>query len=140
MVTGWNFVTGTTATSDSIDHGTATTGTTAAATNDGTRVAGFAWANPVMPLVVLDSTGYASYSNIASAIIFTADHGIRGDEYQHRWVQLFQYVTKCGELRLEQRLDRRRSSRQLQHLYSLLSGRVPKCVSVSATDSSNNLA
>lgn len=77
LVTGWNFLTGTTATSDSIGHGTATSGTAAAATNNSTGVAGVAWANPVMPLVVVDSTGYASYSNIANAITYAADHGVR---------------------------------------------------------------
>jgi subtilisin family serine protease len=77
LVTGWNFLTGTTNTSDSIGHGTATSGTAAAATNNSTGVAGVAWANPVMPLVVVDSTGYASYSNIASAITYAADHGVR---------------------------------------------------------------
>jgi hypothetical protein len=30
-----------------------------------------------MPLVVLDATDYASYSNIASAITYAADHGVR---------------------------------------------------------------
>jgi hypothetical protein len=58
-------------------HGTATAGTIAAATNNGAGVAGVAWGNPIMPLIVVDSTGFASYSNIASAITYAADHGVR---------------------------------------------------------------
>jgi thermitase len=77
LLSGWNFITGNNSTSDTIGHGTATSGTAAAATNNSNGVAGIAWSNPVMPLVVVDSTGYASYSNIASAITYAADHGIR---------------------------------------------------------------
>jgi subtilisin family serine protease len=77
LVPGWSFVSGTSSTSDNTGHGTAVAGTMAAATNNGTGVAGVAWANPVMPLVVIDSTGSGSYSNIASAITYATDHGAR---------------------------------------------------------------
>jgi subtilisin family serine protease len=52
-------------------------GTAAALGNNALGVAGLAFQNPVMPLVVLDATDYASYSNIASAITYAADHGVR---------------------------------------------------------------
>jgi hypothetical protein len=74
---GWSFLTGTSNTADVLGHGTATAGTAGAATNNGVGVAGVGWQNPIVPLVVLDSTDYASYSNIASAITWAADHGIR---------------------------------------------------------------
>jgi thermitase len=77
LVPGWNFVTLTSTITDNIGHGTATAGTAAAATNNGVGVAGVAWANMIMPLVVVDSTGYASYSNMANAITYAADHGVR---------------------------------------------------------------
>src|SRR5260370_7230711 len=77
LVAGWSFLTGTSVTSDVLGHGTAVAGTAAAATNNGIGVAGIARLNPIMPLVVLDSTNYASYSNIASAITYAADHGAR---------------------------------------------------------------
>jgi hypothetical protein len=48
-----------------------------AASNNGIGVSSVAWLNPIMPLVVVDSTGYASYSNMASAITYAADHGAR---------------------------------------------------------------
>lgn len=35
-------------------------------------VTGLAWQNPIMPLVVLDSFNYATYSNIAQAITYAA--------------------------------------------------------------------
>jgi subtilisin family serine protease len=80
LLSGWNFLTGTSNTSDtgcSGGHGTAVSGAAAAATNNLTGVAGVGWANPIMPLVVLSSTGVAQYSNIASAITYAADHGVR---------------------------------------------------------------
>jgi hypothetical protein len=77
LVPGWNFVGGNSNTADVQGHGTATAGSAAAATNNGVGVSALGWSNTVMPLVVADSTGYASYSNIASAITYAADHGVR---------------------------------------------------------------
>ena len=77
LVPGWSFLTGTSNTADVLGHGTSVAGTVAAATNNSTGVSGIAWMNTVMPLVVLDSTNYASYSNIASAITYAADRGVR---------------------------------------------------------------
>src|SRR5262249_3355387 len=62
LVAGWNFLTGTSNTEDDLGHGTAVAGTAAAATNNLAGVAAVAWANPIMPLVVLDSANYATYS------------------------------------------------------------------------------
>ena len=77
IMAGWSFLSGNTDTHDQMGHGSAVAGTVAAATNNLTGVAGVTWANPIMPLVVVDPTGYASYSNIASAITYAADHGAR---------------------------------------------------------------
>ena len=77
IIPGWNFVTGTSNTADGLGHGTATAGTVGAATNNGNGVSGVTWGNPIMPLVVLDSADYASYSNIAGAITYAADQGVR---------------------------------------------------------------
>jgi thermitase len=77
LLSGWNFLNGTSSTTDTMGHGTAVSGTAGAATDNLTGVAGVGWANPILPLVVVDSTGYASYSNIASAINYAADHGVR---------------------------------------------------------------
>jgi thermitase len=77
LVPGWNFVNGTNNTADDNGHGTATAGSAAAATNNGVGVSALGWSNTIMPLVIADSTGYATYSNVASAITYAADHGVR---------------------------------------------------------------
>ncbi len=77
LLPGYNFLLGNTDTSDVLGHGTATAGTAAAATDNLTGIAGLAWKNPIMPLLVLSSSNYAYYSDIANAITYAADHGIR---------------------------------------------------------------
>src|SRR5215469_3587567 len=77
LVAGWNFVNNTANTADDYGHGTAVAGTAAAATNNGIGIAGVSWNAMIMPLLVLDSTGSATYSNVASAIQYAADHGVR---------------------------------------------------------------
>ena len=77
LIPGWSFLTGTADTHDVLGHGTQTAGTAAAIGNNAAGVAGVAWKNPIMPLVVLNSSDWASYSDIASAIMYAADHGVR---------------------------------------------------------------
>lgn len=77
VLPGWNFVSGNSNTSDTMGHGTTTAGVVGAMTDNNVGVAGIAWRNPIMPLVVVDSTGSASYSNIASAITYAANAGVR---------------------------------------------------------------
>jgi subtilisin family serine protease len=77
LVQGWNFVQPNEDTSDVLGHGTAVAGTVAAATNNGIGIAGVNWASRVMPLVVVDASDFAAYSDIASAIRFAADRGVR---------------------------------------------------------------
>lgn len=77
ILPGWSFLTGSANTVDTMGHGTAVAGAAAAATNNGFGVSGVAWSNPVLPLVVVDASGWASYSNMASAITYAADHGAR---------------------------------------------------------------
>ena len=77
LTAGWNFLSGTSATQDDQGHGTAVAGVIGAVTNNLAGIAGVTWNNPIMPLLVVDSTGYADYSTIASAITYAADHGAR---------------------------------------------------------------
>lgn len=77
ITAGWSFLLGNSNTSDVLGHGTAVAGSLGAATNNLIGVAGVTWRNPIMPLVVLNSNDYASYSDIASAIMYAADHGVR---------------------------------------------------------------
>lgn len=74
VVPGWNVVAGSSDTSDSTGHGTEAAGVAAAATDNGTGVAGFCWACKVMPVKVATSST-AAYSDIANGITWAADHG-----------------------------------------------------------------
>jgi len=80
LLAGWNFLTGNSNTSDTgcnTGHGTAVSGAAAAATNNLSGVAGVGWMNPIMPLVVTSSGCFAYYSDMASAINYAVDHGVR---------------------------------------------------------------
>jgi len=77
LAAGWNFLAANEDTSDVLGHGTAVAGAVAAMTDNLAGISGLAWNNRIMPLVVLNSSNYASYSNIAAAIIWAADHGAR---------------------------------------------------------------
>lgn len=77
LIPGYNFVSNNTITSDTMGHGTTTAGTLGAVGNNGNGIAGVDWQSAIMPLVVVDQTGYASYSNIASAITYAAQNGVR---------------------------------------------------------------
>jgi thermitase len=74
---GWNFLSGNSNTADIQGHGTAVTGVVGAKTNNLIGIAGLTWTNPIMPLVVVNSSNYATYADIASAITYAADHGSR---------------------------------------------------------------
>jgi subtilisin family serine protease len=77
LLPGWSFLLNSADTSDVLGHGTKTAGAAAAIANNALGIAGIAWANPILPVVVLDSSNYASYSNIAKAITYAADRGAR---------------------------------------------------------------
>jgi hypothetical protein len=77
LIAGYNFVLNNTDTHDVLGHGTAVAGTAAAITNNVTGVAGLACDNSIMPLVVLDSNSYASYYNIARAITYAVERGVK---------------------------------------------------------------
>jgi hypothetical protein len=62
---------------DDFGHGTHVAGIAAAATNNGTGVAGVAWGARVMPVKVLDQYGWGFYSDIAAGIVYAADNGAR---------------------------------------------------------------
>jgi len=77
LLPGWNFLDGTSDTSDQLGHGTAVAGTVAAASNNHIGVAGVNWASTILPLVVVNGKDQAAYSDIAAAIQYAADHGAR---------------------------------------------------------------
>jgi subtilisin family serine protease len=77
LVPGYNYVSNNNDTHDVHGHGTAVAGIAAASTNSNIGIAGVAWQNKIMPLVVFDSTGYGTYSQWISGILYAADHGAK---------------------------------------------------------------
>jgi len=77
LIAGYNFLENNTDTQDVLGHGTAVAGSAAAMTDNITGVAGVAWNSPIMPLVVLNANDYATYYDIARAINYAADQGVR---------------------------------------------------------------
>lgn len=77
LVTGWNFLTGTSDTGDQMGHGTAVAGTIAAVSDNGIGVAGVSWRSTILPVTVVDMSERAAYSDIAAAIEYAADRGAR---------------------------------------------------------------
>lgn len=72
-----SFVAYTTSPQDDNGHGTHVAGIAAAVTNNGQGIAGMAWGARIMALKVLDNFGSGKESDVASAMIYAADHGAR---------------------------------------------------------------
>lgn len=77
LIPGYNCIQENSDTHDVLGHGTAVAGTASAASNNVEGVAGVAWEATVMPLVVLNADNWATYSDIAQAITYAADHHVR---------------------------------------------------------------
>jgi len=77
MVSGWNIYDNNSNTSDVNGHGTNVAGVAAARSNNTVGVASLCWQCRIMPIRVSDSSGYATYSNIASGLNWAAAHGAR---------------------------------------------------------------
>ena len=77
VLPGYDFVSNDTDPTDDFGHGTAVAGTIMAAGNNGIGVAGVAYGCLVLPVKVVDSSGFASYSTIAQGIKYAVDHGAR---------------------------------------------------------------
>ena len=77
LIAGYNFLDNNTDTQDVLGHGTAVAGSAAAMTDNITGVAGVAWNSPIMPLVVLNANDSATYYDIARAINYATDQGVR---------------------------------------------------------------
>lgn len=79
LVAGHNFLDGSNNVYDNgsnSGHGTAVSGVISATGNNGIGVSGVSWNNSIMPLVVVQDN-WATYSAIASAINYAADHGAK---------------------------------------------------------------
>jgi subtilisin-like proprotein convertase family protein len=77
LVTGYNFITGTTNTTDANGHGTNVAGIIGAVGNNGIGVAGLDWNVEIMPLVFLDSSGSGLLSNAVAAVNYAVAAGAK---------------------------------------------------------------
>jgi thermitase len=140
LVPGWNFVNFNNDTTDVLGHGTAVAGTVAAATNNGIGVAGVNWASRIMPLVVVDSRDYAAYSDIAAAIQYAADRGVRiinvsigGPNSSATLQRAVDYAWSKGALVFASAMNQAVSERYYP-------AGCERAIAVSATDSNDRLA
>ncbi|WP_287125809.1 Ig-like domain-containing protein, partial [Desulfobacter sp.] len=127
-------------THDVLGHGTAVAGSAAAMTDNITGVAGVAGDSPIMPLVVLDANDSATYYDVARAINYAADQGVRimnisigGSSYSSTLQNAVNYAWNKGALILA-----------CAHNYSTDTPYYPAAcanvVAVSATTSSDDFA
>src|ERR1051326_910456 len=77
ILPGYDFISDDSDPSDDFGHGTAVAGTAVAAGNNSIGVAGVAFGCVVLPVKVVDSSGFASYSCVAEGIKYAVDGGAR---------------------------------------------------------------
>jgi thermitase len=77
LLSGYDFVNNDSDPTDDNGHGTETAGIVGAAANNGIGMAGMCWSCSVLPVKVADSTGSASWSNVASGITWATDQGAK---------------------------------------------------------------
>ena len=77
LLAGYDFVANDSDPTDENGHGTAVAGVVAPASNNLLGIAGVAWANPILPVRVLDAAGSGNYSAICNGITYAADRGAR---------------------------------------------------------------
>ncbi|MGE3539868.1 MAG: S8 family serine peptidase [Candidatus Tectimicrobiota bacterium] len=140
LVPGFNFLNSTLDTRDVLGHGTAVAGTAGAIAGNQRGVAGVALQNPLLPLVVLNANNYATYANMAAAIMYAADHGVRvinisigGSSYSSTLQGAVDYAWNKGSIIVASAGNNANST----PMYPAALARV---VAVSATDSADALA
>lgn len=77
ILPGYDFVNGDSDPADDFGHGTAVAGTVVAAGNNSFGAAGVAFGCRVLPVKVVDASGFGSYSTIAQGIRYAVDQGAR---------------------------------------------------------------
>ncbi len=75
FVQGYDFINNDSHPNDDQAHGTHVCGTIAQSTDNGRGVAGVAFNTSIMPVKVLNSAGYGSYTAIANGIYYATDNG-----------------------------------------------------------------
>lgn len=77
LVEGYDFANRDHDPNDDEGHGTYTAGVAAASSNNGQGIAGVCWGCRIMPIKVLNSRGQGDDANIAAAIRWATDRGVR---------------------------------------------------------------
>ena len=74
-VHGWDFVNNDNDPNDDNSHGTHVAGIAAATTNNSAGIAGISWGAKLIPVKVLQSSGYGSASDVASGVLYAVENG-----------------------------------------------------------------
>ena len=75
VLPGWDFVEDDATPQDAFGHGCGVAGIIAANVDDGIGMAGVTPNALILPLLVLDASGIGTYSDVAAALLYAADHG-----------------------------------------------------------------
>ena len=105
LVGGYNFISNNTNASDDQGHGTSCAGIAAAKGNNSGGIAGVCWDCLIMPVKVLDSSGFGDDNGIANGIQWAADNGadvislsLGGGGYVSYAESVINYATEIGSV------------------------------------------
>ena len=105
LVGGYNFISNNTNASDDQGHGTSCAGIAAAKGNNSGGIAGVCWDCLIMPVKVLDSSGFGDDNGIANGIQWAADNGadvismsLGGGGYVSYTESVINYSTEIGSV------------------------------------------
>ncbi|MAM99187.1 MAG: hypothetical protein CMF91_04800 [Candidatus Marinimicrobia bacterium] len=105
LVGGYNFISNNTNASDDQGHGTSCAGIAAAKGNNSGGIAGVCWDCLIMPVKVLDSSGFGDDNGIANGIQWAADNGadvismsLGGGGYVSYTESVINYATEIGSI------------------------------------------
>jgi len=137
IVAGWNTFDNNSNYADVDGHGTAVAGTAAAITNNSVGVAGVSWDCSLMPVRISDANGYGYSSTVANGLIWAADHGARVANVSYDFSSdnvvanaAKYFCDKGGVVTMAAGNDS----------YTTSAADNPYVLTISATDSSDNLA
>jgi subtilisin family serine protease len=142
QVKGYNFLYGSDPadTHDVLGHGTSVAGAAAALGNSGIGIAGVAWTNPIMPLVTVTSSNTGTVADTSSAIVYAADHGARVINISLGWTGYTSTMESAVNYAWNKGLVIVASAGNYGNNSPIYPAALNNVVSVSATDSADNLA